>query len=214
MKKEWIEKTEVRVKELLQSDASGHDWFHIDRVRKLALHIAGAEQRGDAFIIEMAALLHDIPDDKIAGSEKAGQVKLQSIYLGIGLSEDMIPKIQEIIDTISFSAGFTALPSAEAEIVQDADRLDALGAIGIARTFAYGGKKGQPMYDPDLPVREMMSKEEYRNGKSSSVHHFYEKILKLEEMLHTDTAKKIAGERHSFIEEFLQQFYKEWDVKL
>ncbi|MFD6442492.1 HD domain-containing protein, partial [Peribacillus sp. NPDC060186] len=187
MKQTIIELTEKYVYNQLNSDASGHDWFHIDRVRKLALHIAREEKKGNEFIIELAALLHDIPDDKLNQNVDAGWRKLDDWFREINLDVDTVKEIKQIIDTISFSSGHVQLPSIEAEIVQDADRLDAIGAIGIARTFAFGGKKGQPMYDPSLIVREKMTKQEYRTGKSSSVHHFYEKLLRLQDMLNTCT---------------------------
>ncbi|PLT34942.1 HD domain-containing protein [Bacillus sp. V5-8f] len=212
MNRFYIEQAEAFVKNQLGNDTSGHDWNHIDRVRKLALHIARGGNQGNHFIIEMAALLHDIPDGKLHDSEDEGWNILMNWFSQIKLPPEAERAIIDIISTISFSAGVDVLPSVEAKIVQDADRLDAIGAIGIARTFAYGGKKGQAIYDPDIEVREHMSKQEYRSGRSSSVHHFYEKLLKLKGMLHTDTARKIANERHEFMETFLRQFYKEWDV--
>ncbi|MGE7779994.1 HD domain-containing protein [Peribacillus sp. NPDC097264] len=214
MQKTIIEQTESFVYEQLKSDVSGHDWYHINRVRKLALHIAREEKKGNEFIIEMAALLHDIPDDKLNDDMEAGWNKLDDWLKMTGVDLNTVKEIKEIISTISYSAGEVNLTSVEAEIVQDADRLDALGAIGIARTFAYGGKKGQSMYDPSLSVREEMTKQEYRMGKSSSVHHFYEKLLRLQDLLNTDTAKNIASERHEYMVRFLEEFYKEWDVRL
>ncbi|MFJ7753965.1 HD domain-containing protein [Peribacillus muralis] len=214
MNQTMIDLTEKYVYDQLNLDASGHDWFHIDRVRKLALHIAKEENSGNVFIIEMAALLHDIPDDKLNDDQDAAWGKLEAWLQELMLDDDSVKDIREIIRTISYSAGQLNLPSIEAEIVQDADRLDALGAIGIARTFAYGGKKGQSLYDPELPIRENMTKMEYRKGKSSSVHHFYEKLLRLQEMLNTSTAKKIARERHEYMVGYLKEFYKEWDVRL
>jgi uncharacterized protein len=214
MKQTMIELTEKYVYDQLNSDASGHDWFHIDRVRKLALHIAKEERKGNEFIIELAALLHDIPDDKLNHEADGGWKKLEDWFDEIKLDIDSVNAIKQIIKSISYSAGQLKLPSIEAEIVQDADRLDAIGAIGIARTFAFGGKKGQLMYDPSLPIRENMTKKEYRNGKSSSIHHFHEKLLRLKEMLNTFTAKKIASERHEYMVGFLEEFNKEWDVRL
>jgi uncharacterized protein len=207
-----IEATEVFVKKQLGEDSTGHDWFHVDRVRNTAMLIAERELVGDLFIIEMGALLHDIPDEKLNSCAQEGQNKLRNFLEGIQLSNDLSLKIIEVVNSISFRGGEKKrLPSWEAKIVQDADRLDALGAIGIARTFAYGGKKGQPIYHPEYSVREQMTLEEYRNGKSSSIHHFYEKLLLLKDMLNTDTAKKMADNRHRFMEEFLLQFYQEWN---
>lgn len=209
-----IETTEEFVKIQMAEDSTGHDWFHVDRVRKNAVLIAEREQQGNLFIIEMAALLHDIPDEKLNSSSQVGQNKLRNFLEGIPLSFDLSLKIIEVINSISFRGGEKkSLSSWEAQIVQDADRLDALGAIGIARTFAFGGKKGQPIYHPDLTVREKMTIEEYRHGKSSSIHHFYEKLLLLKDLLNTDTAKMMAEGRHRFMEEFLLQFYQEWNGK-
>jgi uncharacterized protein len=207
-----IETTEEFVKKQMGEDSTGHDWFHVDRVRKNALLIAEREQQGNLFIIELAALLHDIPDEKLNSSVQEGQNKLINFIEGIPLSTDLSLKIIEVINSISFRGGEKKpLSSVEAKIVQDADRLDALGAIGIARAFAFGGKKGQPIYHPDLTVREKMTIEEYRHGKSSSIHHFYEKLLLIKDLLNTDTAKKMAEDRHHFMEEFLSQFYQEWN---
>jgi len=212
MMKEIIKKTELYVQGVLGSDSSGHDWYHIDRVRKNALYIAESENKGDRFIIEKAALLHDIPDEKLNFSKEAGEKKLADFIGSLELEQQIKDNIVEIIDTISFKGGKeTKLMSKEAEIVQDSDRIDAIGAIGIARTFAFGGKKGQPLYDPKINVREMMTEEEYRKGKSSSVHHFYEKLLKLKDRLNTKTAKEMAEKRHQFMEKFLDEFYSEWN---
>lgn len=212
MKNQMIEQTEVFVRNELGEDATGHDWFHVDRVRRNALHICKEEQKGEAFIIEMAALLHDIPDEKLNESIEKGEVKLDTFLQTIPLTDNEKKHIKQIIGTISFKGGQnTVLSTIEAEIVQDADRLDAIGAIGIARAFAYGGKKGQPIYDPSINVRAEMSLEEYRKGKSTSIHHFYEKLLKLKDLLNTSTARKMAESRQKMMETFLEQFYQEWD---
>lgn len=212
MKNQMIEQTQVFVRNELGEDATGHDWFHVDRVRQNALHICKEEQKGEAFIIEMAALLHDIPDEKLNESIEKGQEKLDTFLQTIPLTDIEKKHIKQIIGTISFKGGqTTALSTIEAEIVQDADRLDAIGAIGIARAFAYGGKKGQPIYDPSINVRAEMSLEEYRKGKSTSIHHFYEKLLKLKDLLNTSTARKMAESRQLMMETFLEQFYQEWD---
>nr|WP_306049829.1 HD domain-containing protein [Mesobacillus subterraneus]WLR56636.1 HD domain-containing protein [Mesobacillus subterraneus] len=209
-----IAMAEEFVKTELGNDSSGHDWHHIDRVRKNARLIWSKEQQGDWFIIEMTALLHDIPDDKLNESEEAGWMKLDSFLQSIDLDIEISSRIKACIDTVSYKGGrVTELDSIEAEIVQDADRLDALGAIGIARTFAFGGKKGHPIYEPELNVRGRMSLEEYRNGDSSSVNHFYEKLLKLKDKMNTEQAKQLAEERHKFMESFLEQFYSEWNGK-
>ncbi|WP_053368908.1 HD domain-containing protein [Bacillus sp. FJAT-27245] len=193
-------------------DPTGHDWHHVDRVRKNALKIAEGEAAGDRIIIEIAALLHDIPDEKLNDSAEAGRKKLDCFLESLELDETAKQKINEIVYSISFKGGNgTELPSIEAEIVQDADRLDAIGAIGIARAFAFGGKKGQQIYAPDLGVREKMTLDEYRNGKSSSINHFYEKLLKLKDLMNTETAIRMADERQQFMEAFLSQFDREWD---
>jgi uncharacterized protein len=212
MKTQMIEQTEIFVRNELGEDATGHDWFHVDRVRRNALHICKEEQKGEPFIIEMAALLHDIPDEKLNESIEKGDKKLDTFLQTLLLTNDEKKHIKQIIGTISFKGGQNIqLATIEAEIVQDADRLDAIGAIGIARAFTYGGKKGQPIYDPNINVRTDMSLEEYRKGKSTSIHHFYEKLLKLKDLLNTSTARKMAESRQQMMETFLEQFYQEWD---
>ena len=212
--KDILKAAEDFVKIELEKDSSGHDWHHIDRVRKNAHMIWSGERKGEWFIIEMAALLHDIPDGKLNVSEEAGWAKLDSFLAGLHLDQEIIHHIKDCIETVSFKGGRAVkLNSIEAEIVQDADRLDALGAIGIARTFAFGGKKGHPIYDPSLTAREDMTLEEYRSGNSSSINHFYEKLLKLKDKMNTKKAKKLAEERHSYMEGFLEQFYNEWNGK-
>ncbi|MCM3724325.1 HD domain-containing protein [Neobacillus cucumis] len=212
MKDLSIKQTEKFVRNELGEDATGHDWYHVDRVRRNALHICKEERFGDPFVIEMAALLHDIPDEKLNKTAELGKAKLESFFKTILVPNEVKEHIIQIIDTISYKGGRkTELKTVEAKIVQDADRLDAIGAIGIARAFAYGGKKGQPIFDPAVQVREEMSLEEYRKGKSTSIHHFYEKLLKLKDLLNTDTAKKIAEKRQEMMLSFLEQFYQEWD---
>ncbi|RSK49726.1 HD domain-containing protein [Bacillus canaveralius] len=212
MMNQIIKLSEQFVKESLKNDVTGHDWHHIDRVRKNALNIADREQRGELFVIEMAALLHDIADEKLNVSSEAGKIKLLAFIDTLNLGKAIKEHILDIIFSISFKGGNNQeLASIEAEIVQDADRLDAIGAIGIARTFAYGGSKGQPIYDPHIQIREKMTVEEYRNGKTSSIHHFYEKLLKLKDRLNTDAAKQLAESRHEFMEQFLKEFHSEWN---
>lgn len=212
VKEQMIKLAEDYVQNQFVGEATGHDWFHVDRVRKNALNIWRQGNSGNPFIIEMAALLHDVSDEKLNETAEKGRAKLAAFLQAAGLEAKAIAQIKEIIESISFKGGNNqVLTSIEAEIVQDADRLDAIGAVGIARVFAYGGKKGQPIYDPALIVREEMSVEEYRSGKSSSIHHFYEKLLKLKDMLNTNAAKKIAENRHRVMETFLEEFYKEWN---
>lgn len=209
-----IAKTEEFVKREMQEDSTGHDWFHIDRVRNIALQIHDKEKMGDPFIIELAALLHDISDEKLHSSKEEGEKKLTSFLSQLPLDEWKKKHIKEIIETISFKGGNNRnITTAEAAIVQDADLLDAIGAIGIARAFAYGGKKGQPIYDPTITVRISMTNEEYRKGHSSSVNHFYEKLLKLKEKMNTKSGRELAEKRHAYMENFLHEFYNEWNGK-
>lgn len=212
MKFQMIRQTEIFVQKELGEDATGHDWFHVDRVRMNALYIWKHEMKGDPFIIEMASLLHDIPDEKLNESPENGKDKLDSFLRSLPMPFEDRNHINHIIEMIPFKGGrIVELPSIEAKIVQDADRLDAIGAIGIARAFAYGGKKGQPIFDPAIKIRDHMSLEDYRNGKSSSIHHFYEKLLKIKDLLHTEAAIKMAKSRHEQMECFLREFYKEWN---
>lgn len=207
---EWVALTKEYVHNELQNDPSGHDWWHIARVTEMAKKIA-IEENADLFICEMAALLHDIADEKLNVSEEEGLNKVANWLESIGVNKPTIKKIISIISSISFKGGGqSALTSLEAKVVQDADRLDALGAIGIARTFAYAGSKGDLIYDPAIKPRDSMTKEEYRNGKSTAINHFYEKLLKLKDRINTDYAKKIAEERHKFMEEYLRVFFAEW----
>ncbi|MCC3358423.1 HD domain-containing protein [Bacillus sp. REN16] len=209
-----IEATTTFVKNILKHDSSGHDWWHIERVRKAAIQI-GELEKADLFIIEMAALLHDVADEKLNNSEEEGLRNVRDWLSSLHISFLEQEKILEIISTMSFKGGNrAAMKTIEGQVVQDADRLDAIGAIGIARTFAYAGSHGDLMYDPDLPYRDNMTKEEYRNGKSTAVNHFYEKLLKLKDTLNTNAAKDVAQERHDFMIAFLNQFYKEWNGQL
>jgi uncharacterized protein len=208
-----IEKTEEFVKEKLKDEGSGHDWYHIYRVKKLAENIA-VQENADHFICVMAALLHDIADEKIAGTEEKGLEEVRLWLESIDVENHYIEQIISIISTMSFKGGNqSAMQTLEGKVVQDADRLDAIGAIGIGRTFAYSGAKGQLMYDPEIPVREKMTKDQYRNEKSTAVNHFYEKLLKLKDTMNTAYAKKLADERHAFLESFLEQFFGEWEGK-
>lgn len=204
-----IEETREWVHARLGHEQSGHDTWHAIRVWRLAKHLA-THEGGNLFIIEMAALLHDIIDDKVSvGHISVDEVKL---WLHERMSPATVEEILEIITSISFRGGNgVPLQSLEAKIVQDADRLDSLGAIGIARTFMYSGFKGQAMYDPDLPPRTHMSFEEYRHGKSTAINHFYEKLLTLKSRLNTVTAKALAEQRHTFMTAFVEEFLLEWE---
>ena len=208
-----IDKTISFVKEKLKDAEAGHDWFHMQRVYKNALLIADGEQC-DLDVVKLGALLHDIADSKFHdGDESVGPKVAREFLESQNASEEIIVHVVNIIENISFKGGnfekkFT---SKELEIVQDADRLDALGAIGIARTFNYGGFKNRPLYNPDIAPNLNMSKEEYKNSESPTLNHFYEKLLLLKDKMNTETGKKIAEERHRFMELFLSQFYAEWD---
>jgi len=208
-----IDNTIVFVKEQLQNAEGGHDWFHIERVYKNALLIA-EEEKCNLEIVKLGALLHDIADSKFHhGDETIGPKIARNFLENEKVSEDTISHVLSIIENISFKGGnfdknFT---SKELDIVQDADRLDALGAIGIARTFNYGGFKNRPIYNPNIAPNLNMSKDEYKNSEAPTLNHFYEKLLLLKDRMNTDSGKKIAQERHHFMEKFLSQFYAEWD---
>jgi uncharacterized protein len=213
MKQLMIDQTEEFVKKQLVNDSSGHDWYHIYRVKQLAENIA-EQEKADRFICIMAALLHDLADEKIAGSEEKGLADVKGWLQSIDVDNEDLLHILSIISTMSFKGGNQSpMKTIEGQVVQDADRLDAIGAIGIGRTFAYSGAKGQLMYDPEIPVRETMTKDAYRNQKSTAVNHFYEKLLKLKDYMKTSYAKQLAEERHHFLEQFLDQFFSEWEGK-
>jgi uncharacterized protein len=211
-----IENTILFVKEKLQNAEAGHDWFHIERVYKNALLIASDEDC-DLTIVKLGALLHDIADSKFNdGDESVGPKVAREFLESQNASEEIIIHVINIIENISFKGGnfekkFT---SKELEIVQDADRLDALGAIGIARTFNYGGFKNRQLYNPAISPKLNMSKEEYKNSESPTLNHFYEKLLLLKDKMNTLTGKKLAEQRHKFMEHFLAQFYAEWDGEI
>ncbi|WP_163100924.1 HD domain-containing protein [Peribacillus alkalitolerans] len=210
-----IKEAEMLVRTQLGKDASGHDYHHCDRVRKLAIKIAIQEGITDTSIIELAALLHDVPDEKLNDGAEQGWRMLDEWFDGQEAPLEIRTQIKTIIQEVSYKGGHNSPPSSlEAEIVQDADRLEAIGAIGIARAFAYGGKKGRPLYDPSISVRDEMTLEEYRNANSTTIHHFYEKLLKLSALFNTGTGKEMAKKRHEYMESFLDQFYKEWDAEV
>lgn len=211
-----ISKTIAFVKEKLHQAEGGHDWFHIERVYRNALLIATTEN-GDLTVIKLAALLHDIADSKFHDGDETVGPKLARTFLETqNVNEATIAHVIKIIENISFKGGnvqrdFTSI---ELDIVQDADRLDAIGAIGIARTFNYGGFKNRTLYDPKIAPNTKMTKEEYKNNEAPTLNHFYEKLLLLKDKMNTDTGKKIAQERHRYMEGFLSQFYAEWDGEL
>ncbi len=202
------------VKEHCQHDSSGHDWWHIYRVVNLAKHI-GEKEGANIQVIETAALLHDLDDWKLSGSDSLTLPIARKLLLDNNATSDFIEKIVTIINEVSYKgAGTETKPSSiEGMAVQDADRLDAIGAIGIARTFAYGGHKKQPMHDPNLAPTLHNSYDEYKNTRTSTINHFYEKLLLLKDRLNTDTAKEIGLQRHQFMAQFLEQFYAEWNFE-
>lgn len=202
------------VEEKMTGEGSGHDWWHIVRVRNMAERIAEAEG-GNLFICQIAALVHDLADDKLVDDEKQALEAIRQLLSHQGCSESDIEAIMDIIQNMSFKGGqaHQRTLSLEGKIVQDADRLDAIGAIGIARTMAYSGNKNRVIHNPNLKVREDMTVEEYRSTNGSAITHFYEKLLKLKDLMNTETGKNLAQGRHDFLELYLQQFYQEWDGK-
>ena len=203
------------VKRELKNAEGGHDWFHIERVYKNALLIANGENC-NILVVELGALLHDIADSKFHnGDESVGPKKARLFLESENVSEKTIVHVINIIDNISFKGGnvIKNFHSLELDIVQDADRLDAIGAIGIARTFNYGGFKNRAIYNPEIAPNLHLSKEEYKNSEAPTINHFYEKLLLLKDKMNTKTGKAIAIQRHYFMESYLSQFYAEWDGK-
>jgi uncharacterized protein len=208
-----IKETISFVKDKLKNAESGHDWFHIERVWKNSKKIAETENC-NRLIVEMAALLHDIADSKFHnGNEEIGPETAMNYMNSLNLDKDSKLHIVNIIRNISFKGGHrhSDFNSIELQIVQDADRLDAIGAIGIARAFNYGGYKNRTLYDPNIKPDMNMSKEAYKNSSAPTINHFYEKLLLLKDLMNTEGGKKLAAERHLFMEQFLDQFYKEWN---
>lgn len=208
-----ILKTIAFVKEQLKGAEGGHDWFHTERVYKNALLIA-QDEVCDLLVIKLAALLHDVADSKFHnGDETIGSRTAREFLESLEADNELIEKVIAIIENISFKGGNFEQQhhSTELDIVQDADRLDALGAIGIARTFNYGGFKNRALYNPEISPNLRMSKEEYKNSEAPTLNHFYEKLLLLKDKMNTETGKKLAQSRHRFMESFLSQFYAEWD---
>lgn len=208
-----INNTILFVKNQLSQAEGGHDWFHIERVYKNALLIAEGEEC-NLIVVKLGALLHDIADSKFHnGDETIGPKVAREFLESQNVSEDIILHVIAIIENISFKGGNfeKKYHSKELEIVQDADRLDAIGAIGIARTFNYGGFKNRPLYNPNIQPNLNMSKEEYKNSEAPTLNHFYEKLLLLKDKMNTKTGKKMAQKRHDFMITFLSQFYSEWD---
>jgi uncharacterized protein len=203
------------VRDHLAGDSSGHDWWHIDRVRSTALAIA-REEGADLFIVELAALLHDVDDWKFAGGDRsAGPKAVRTWMEAHEVEPPAVDHVCRIIGELSFKGAGVATPmtSLEGQCVQDADRLDALGAIGIARTFAYGGHKGQAMHNPERPPSAHDSFEAYKNNVGTTINHFYEKLLLLKDRMNTAAARRLAAGRHAYMEQFLEEFLAEWDAR-
>lgn len=208
-----IEKTIEFVKSQLEGAEGGHDWWHIYRVWNNAKHIAQTEQV-DQTVVELGALLHDIADSKFHnGDEEIGPATARKFLEAQNTEPNIIEHVENIIRHISFKGGnhTQSFTSKELDVVQDADRLDAIGAIGIARTFNYGGHFGRALYDPNIKPNLNMSKEEYKKSSAPTLNHFYEKLLLLKDRMNTKTGRQIANQRHEYMQGFLDQFYKEWE---
>lgn len=209
-----IERTVEFVKETLTDAEGGHDWYHIERVWKMALHIREQEGKGDLMTIQLAALLHDISDAKFNdGDDEMGSRMAHEFLLKNNVGPEQAEHIQTIIKYVSYKGGFPQdqIDSIEFQIVQDADRLDAIGAIGIARAFNYGGFKNRPIYDPSIPLKEYADSSAYYASGAPTINHFYEKLLKLKDLMNTGTGNQIAQKRHAYMLQFLDTFYKECD---
>jgi len=210
-----ISKTIQYVKKELKGAEAGHDWWHIERVHQNAKHIAESE-KVNMLIVELGALLHDIADAKFHdGDENIGPAKARQFLESHAVDEPIINHVEQIIRHISFKGGNESRRffSPELAVVQDADRLDAMGAIGIARAFQYGGYKNREIYNPSIKPDLTMSRQAYKKSTSPTINHFYEKLLRLKDMMNTSAGKKMAAQRHTFMQDFLNQFYKEWEGK-
>jgi uncharacterized protein len=209
-----IEKVAQFIKDKFEENEGSHDWYHIERVWKLAKLIQQSEG-GDLLVIELAALLHDVSDHKYNGGDwNKGSQLTKEILLNFNAPLELAEKVEKAVSQVSYKGARVtdSSDSLEARIVQDADRLDAIGAIGIARAFAFGGSKNRPLYVPDLNPVLHQSADEYKNSVSHTVNHFYEKLLLLKDRMHTVTAKNCAIDRHAFMEKFLNEFYSEWNL--
>ena len=214
MPQNLIQNTVSFVKEKLNGAEAGHDWFHTERVYKLSKKIAKTEEC-NLEVVELSALLHDIADPKFHGGDETLALKISREFLESEIvAEKIIEQVLFIIKNISFKnrGEVPADLPIELQIVQDADRLDAIGAIGIARTFNFGGFKNNLMYHPEIQPKLNMTKDEYKKNEGTTINHFYEKLLLLKDMMNTDEAKNIASERHDFMVKFLDEFFKEWNV--
>ena len=209
-----VKDTECLVREKFMGEGTGHDWWHIDRVRKLAVTIA-KDEGADPFVTELGALLHDIADHKFhGGSLEVGPATAKSWLEKLNCDSAVVQKVVDIVAQVSFKGAGVKSPMStlEGQCVQDADRIDAIGAIGIARCFAFGGSRNQPIYNPEEETSLHDSFEAYHNSKSSSIGHFYEKLLLLKDRMNTATGKRIALQRHELMERFLDHFHFEWEA--
>lgn len=213
-KKKIIEKTKEYVKQEMLKGDSGHDWSHVLRVNNTAKMIAKKE-KADLFIVELSTLFHDIADSKFTnGDETIAPRKIKDFLNSLKVDTETIEKVNYIVEHMSFKKNQPSEKSLEFKVVQDADRLDAIGAIGIARAFSFGGYKNRLMYNPEEKPNLNQTKEQYVKAEGTTINHFYEKLLLLKDLMNTDTAKKLAEKRHKFMEKYLDQFYKEWNGKL
>lgn len=202
------------VRETLSGAEGGHDWYHIERVWKTAVYIRKLEGSGDLLTIELAALLHDISDAKFnGGDDEKGSRMACDFLIKQGMEQEIVEHIEAIIKHVSYKGGFTQdqINTIEFQIVQDADRLDAIGAVGIARAFNYGGFKNRPIHDPEMPLQEYKDSKAYHRSDAPTINHFYEKLLKLKDLMNTSTGKQMAEERHEYMLRFLDRFYRECD---
>jgi uncharacterized protein len=213
-KGQTINKTKAYLRAEFEKEGTGHDWWHIERVFNNATTIAKKEKGADIFIVQLGALLHDVADFKFHGGDDTIGGKVAAQWLKkIGVDDATVKKVVHIVDNVSFKGlGVKSkMKSLEGKIVQDADRLDAIGALGIARVFAYGGYKGRPIYNPEGTTKKHKSFSSYKKGSDSSVHHFYEKLLHVKNLMNTKAGKKMALQRHKFLENYLKEFYAEWE---
>ena len=210
-----IKKTVEYAKTKLEGEGTGHDWYHILRVYKTSIYI-GQKENADLFVVKLAALLHDIADWKFnEGNRDVGSEVSRQWLESLGVAHDIIDKVTKIIGTMSFKGGTTNAEqeTIEGKVVQDADRLDAIGAMGIARAFAYGGYKERELYNPNIKSQKFKDFEEYKKNNGTTVNHFYEKLLLLKDLMNTESGKSMAIQRHKFMEDYLEQFFREWDCK-
>jgi uncharacterized protein len=209
-REEILAQARLFVRDQLGSDTTGHDWWHALRVTNLARHLASSVQ-ADVYVCELAALLHDVADYKIAGDEATGLRRVSDWLEDRQVADEVSKLVLEIIASLSFAGGNQPpMRTLEGQVVQDADRLDAIGAIGIARAFAFGGSRGRALYDPEQSPSTYASKEAYHQSNSSTINHFYEKLLWLKDRMNTAPARQLAEERHRYLETFLEEFLEEW----